>query len=612
MLASQALWAEIAVTATNLTPALPANPIVNNPIADHPMVNNLMVNNTADFNGAGPMIADFRPVILVRGFDPLGDVSGTTYYGFNDGTVYPHKMGEDYIYEGMLLKFLKTRFRYPIKENGRITIGGPVMYEDATNVLRYLPVDPSDVNGDQASYDPACLEALREMLAGRADEGTLQTWLRGPVIVDPSVAARYKDKPNTVWVYRYYDFKLRRVEFSARQLQKTIAIVKAITRAPSVNLVCHSMGGLVARYLIQNLYGSKAEATQHIHRWVTLGTPHRGIAFDILPQLGLWELDFFRDKNLQQVFGPDYASIEPFFPANRVLCVVGTNWRSYGVTQASALNQFASWLQGQDQNKSDGLVKQTSAALLGAHKAFVFKCHGGQDSLVTSREAFELATRFFFGDVHASVKLISAQINPAQLQGLQKLAGLVGDARGYYLGFSVKARRTDFFLNRMDGAGENCFGPFSFPAGQAQLLTSQDIRWDETDPQKDGTVFEGFFNSALARPGAEQAVEDLVFRFDTFLDQRDAYLLGHSDTSLVSQQSYFEVRLPPDQPLELWFFPRADAETAIRCSQPDPAQPLYRLALDFDPGSPSFFNPNFQMTLEITLDFSGEPTATEL
>ena len=33
------------------------------------------------------------------------------------------------------------------------------------------------------------------------------------------------------------------------------------------------------------------------------------------------------------------------------------------------------------------------------------KCHGGPDSLVTAREAFEVATRFFFGNITARLNL---------------------------------------------------------------------------------------------------------------------------------------------------------------------------------------------------------------
>ena len=36
----------------------------------------------------------FRPVLLVRGFDPMDESPSNPYYGFNDGTVYPHRLGD--------------------------------------------------------------------------------------------------------------------------------------------------------------------------------------------------------------------------------------------------------------------------------------------------------------------------------------------------------------------------------------------------------------------------------------------------------------------------------------------------------------------------------------
>jgi hypothetical protein len=42
------------------------------------------------------------PLILIRGFGGIGveDEKRVAYQGFNDGTVYPGKRGENYIYEG--------------------------------------------------------------------------------------------------------------------------------------------------------------------------------------------------------------------------------------------------------------------------------------------------------------------------------------------------------------------------------------------------------------------------------------------------------------------------------------------------------------------------------
>src|SRR5687767_12963672 len=65
------------------------------------------------------------PIILIRGFGGLSveDERRIAYQGFNDGTVYPQKRGENYIYEGMVLRFLK----------------GDWTYQDATNVVGYYP-----------------------------------------------------------------------------------------------------------------------------------------------------------------------------------------------------------------------------------------------------------------------------------------------------------------------------------------------------------------------------------------------------------------------------------------------------------------------------------------
>ena len=37
------------------------------------------------------------------------------YQGFNDGTVYPGKRGENYIYEGLVLRLLKSDWDYQMR-----------------------------------------------------------------------------------------------------------------------------------------------------------------------------------------------------------------------------------------------------------------------------------------------------------------------------------------------------------------------------------------------------------------------------------------------------------------------------------------------------------------
>ncbi len=493
----------------------------------------------------------FRPIILVRGFDPLGDVANSTYYGFNDGSVYPQKFGEDYIYEGMLLKFLKTPL--PMKQDdGTLT---HVSYQDATNVLRYSPF---------VSADQPC------------------------VAKDENIARQYEGKSNTLWVYRYYDFHKRDVVFYAQQLQKVIEIVEQVSGVTGVNLVCHSMGGLIARHLIQNLYATQAQAEAHVNKWITLGTPHRGIAFDIFPQLDLWELEYFSQAKLKSLFGDNYADVAPVFDPARILCIVGTNYRAYNVAIATKLNQFASWLTLQDQNHSDGLVKQTSATLIGANRADVFKCHGGADSLMTSREAFELATRFFFGDVRISVYVETAEVRKGFAGSglLARVATALDGDPEFYVGFSVKPRKLDFDLHRQDKESENCFGPI-----HTYQMTAADFRLDSqaNDATQDGLVYRGFLNRLLIPAGRD----DLAFRFATYVGERDALLLGHSDTEIVNAQSYFQyVSGPPDS---LLFYPDKSANP-IACA-PTGKAGEYRLALDF-----GVLNPNFRMTLRIRME----------
>lgn len=81
------------------------------------------MSNASFSNSWFPLRVAFLPLILIRGFGGL-DVSEekkSTYQGFNDGSVYPQKQGENYIYEGLILRFLKSNWKY----------------QDATNVVGY-------------------------------------------------------------------------------------------------------------------------------------------------------------------------------------------------------------------------------------------------------------------------------------------------------------------------------------------------------------------------------------------------------------------------------------------------------------------------------------------
>lgn len=51
-----------------------------------------------------------------------------------------------------------------------------------------------------------------------------------------------------------------------------------------MNIIAHSMGGLIVRRMLQTDY-AEGEAAKSVNKVVTLGTPHQGIAFQRLGNL---------------------------------------------------------------------------------------------------------------------------------------------------------------------------------------------------------------------------------------------------------------------------------------------------------------------------------------
>lgn len=117
---------------------------------------------------------------------------------------------------------------------------------------------------------------------------------------------------------------------------------------------------------------------------MTLGTPHQGISFQVLRN---WvavdaaeELEKFNpDEQMKTSNKTGFQNFGKHFPTERLLTVVGTNYRTYGPVVASWLNRIFSVGEefGPNYNRSDGLVKQTYAQIPNAPRTFVHKCHGG-------------------------------------------------------------------------------------------------------------------------------------------------------------------------------------------------------------------------------------------
>lgn len=473
-------------------------------------------------------VAAPRPLVLIRGFGGVDITSeqGNAYQGFNEGTVYPGKRGENYIYEGFLLRMLKSeRYRYT----------------DATNVVGYY----------SSTVDPP----------GELD-GFLDTEVGGTVVIDPQMARRVLQEATagTIWIYRYYDLSPRSLARYGEGLLRLVQLVRtAITRQgqefTGVDIVAHSMGGLVVRKALMAMEADqKGSAASLVHRVVTLGTPHRGIAFQRLPRWLLASLPMAKEGSDElAAFSPEsreFLEIERCFPVERILTVVGTDYRSYGPAAATLANRLSSLFdEGTlSTNRSDGLVKHSAAQLPGAPRTFVNKCHGGADSLVTSREAFEVTMRFLHGTHRVRLWLDEAKIERGQ--------DWFGRSE-FYFGVSIKPRYVDFELFHQSPEAENCYGPFDRddltggpPPLEPELRKTLAEAGDETTgwAGPDRLVWEGWVDAA-SKPSAK--APGLVFRLDVYVGERDRHGIGFSDNVIFRKQYYLQAFPGPDPALFL-------------------------------------------------------------
>ena len=523
------------------------------------------------------------PLILIRGFGGMGveDEKKVPYQGFNDGTVYPRKRGPNYIYEGMILRFMKSDWQY----------------EDATNVIGYYGkpvVESTPIPKELEHFDPTFFYGTPGP-GGDADS-------KYKIIVDPAMALHLlretEDPLRTLWVFRYYDLDERRFPLYGQALVRLIDFIRALASEkggsqPLVNVIAHSMGGLIVREAIQRAYPDRGDhASDYINKVVTLGTPHQGISFSLLKE---W-INIDAEDELKH-FNPDFQAdpdeptaavrLHEFFPLRRLLTVVGTNYRSYGVVGSSMLNRLFSVAGegGPNYNRSDGLVKQTFAQIPGCPRTFVHKCHGGPDSLVTARESFEIARRFFFGNVYARLNLLEAEIK----RGFDRFG-----KSEIFFGVSIKPRAVDFDLFHQSAEAENTYGPF-----HSKDLTDAEPAFGWAGDGR--LIWEGWLDTSAGK--AEQS-DDLVLRLDIYLGERDSYGVGFSDNVIYHRQLYVRALLGNPPRLELHgdeSFDYVDDPSSAG-TEMEPTETGWKFAVT-DPG----FDGTFGIELA-TVPASGEPT----
>jgi pimeloyl-ACP methyl ester carboxylesterase len=246
--------------------------------------------------------------------------------------------------------------------------------------------------------------------------------------------------PESIWVYRFYDQAattfaapphetlVKRIfgklhdsitadgfdiEAAATGLYDLIMLIREKTGAGRVNLVAHSMGGLVARCMIQKICqmedakrNARLPARDIVGKLFTYGTPHGGIEFEISAlnwaqeAFGPAGADIFAPEKMYGYLTPgarfgqtakDPDSWDPqrmpgdVFPAEDIFCLVGTDPQDYGAPKLVV------------GPRSDGLVRIDRAYVRRANRAYVHKSHSGSYGEVNSEEGYQNLRRFLFG-----------------------------------------------------------------------------------------------------------------------------------------------------------------------------------------------------------------------
>lgn len=507
------------------------------------------------------------PLILIRGFGGFdtADEKKNAYQGFTEGTVYPQKQGENYIYEGLILRFMKSNWKY----------------QDATNVVGYYskiidrePILPDKLKRSTNTNIVKKFTRLQELGYFSQDK----------IIIDPAMALHLlettQDPLRSIWVFRYYDLDDRVYETYGKALVRLIDFIIELTGMttnfqPKVNIIAHSMGGLLVQEAVQRTYpNQKRKAEDYINKIVTLGTPHQGVSFQLLQNwLNIAAAEDF--KHFNPSFMADeknpisYKHFHKYFPLHRLLTIVGTNYRTYNNAVSSRLNRMVSLLEefGPSYNRSDGLVKHNAAQIPSSVRTFIHKCHGGPDSILTSRETFEIATRFFFGNVRTRLRLVQGKVTRGK--------DFFGKSE-FYLGVCIKPRRVDFELFHQSKEAENCYGPFTkFNPLDKNINFSennQELAFPWGDDRK--LIWEGYLDVTPILEDESITTKDMVMRLDFYVGERDLYGIGFSDNMIFRKQYYIRALLPTKTQPNLILYLHNDERFAAPNFQPSPNEKI--------------------------------------
>lgn len=342
-------------------------------------------------------MAEYFPIVYVRGYamtaDEVEETFNSPYYGFNLGSTKIKLVNR---------QLDSNQFQMLIFESPVVRLIKDEEYLDSFN-----------------RFVSATNEPIPDSVPRWEEDGRRADWRK------------------TLWVFRFYDAESSlggqqprgEIEDYAEMLALFLDGVRRACGTPpgfKVNLVAHSMGGLIVRCYLQNKELFRRQALQGIapvavHKFFTYGTPHRGITFrrglgwveDLRDLVGYRGSDTFGEKRMPEFLslegnGPDgkekplhtYEPARGDLPLDRIFCLVGTNYQDYVV-----------WVSKKAVGPgSDGLVAVENAYVRGAGRAVVHRAHSGPLGMVNSEEGYQNLTRFLFGDVQLRVLLEPVEV----------------------------------------------------------------------------------------------------------------------------------------------------------------------------------------------------------
>ncbi|MEY9950966.1 esterase/lipase family protein [Leifsonia sp. EB34] len=364
------------------------------------------------------------PIVYCRGYaGPTSQIDSTVndpFYGFNEGATHTRVNGD----------------------------GEPMFYQFEGPLLRLL--------GERA-YQVLVRGSQKELLATAADGSLAQKSIWIHRFYDEAATTYAAPTPRSgnlfdravTWtedlVHEHLESRGFDIEQAARELYDLVLLVRAKTGAPKVFLVAHSMGGLVARCMMQKVCeeDGRIPAKELVAKLCTYATPHGGIVFTggllnwLMETFGPAGSDIFSPPKMYGYLTPgkkfgdtpvghtwDPRIIPPsVFDVDDVFCIIGTDQNDYNLAKLGV------------GPRSDGLVLIENAYVKGAHRAFVYKSHSGPYGEVNSEEGYQNLSRFLFG--HWAVQVELSKLPPASVVAAQPDVAWQADLQLAIRGLSV-------------------------------------------------------------------------------------------------------------------------------------------------------------------------------